>query len=79
MVGVALCFTRESPAKGRAARNVSSMASGSLTVPIELYDQRGTVLRIETTANDVSCFKRHRRSLPLRKPAPPKAGGGGGT
>jgi hypothetical protein len=31
-----------------------------------MYDKYGCVLRIETTINDVSFFKHHRKSLPSR-------------
>jgi hypothetical protein len=44
---------------------------------IKMYDKRGTVLRIETTANDVSFFKHHRKvehrdGPPTRELAPVK-------
>src|SRR5437660_2738704 len=32
-----------------------------------MYDKYGCVLRIETTINDVSCFRHHRKSLPPRR------------
>jgi hypothetical protein len=35
---------------------------------IKMYDKCGIVLRIETTTNDVSFFKHHRKSLPRRRP-----------
>jgi len=39
---------------------------------IKMYDKYGCVLRIETTINDVSFFKHHRKSLPpRRRGAPP--------
>ena len=34
---------------------------------IKMYDKYGCVLRIETTINDVSFFKHHRKSLPPRR------------
>ena len=34
---------------------------------IKMYDKYGCVLRIETTINDVSFFKHHRKSLPSRR------------
>jgi hypothetical protein len=34
---------------------------------IKMYDKFGRILRIETTSNDVSFFKHHRKSLPPRR------------
>jgi hypothetical protein len=40
--------------------------------PIKMYDKHGVVLRIETTTNDVSFFKHHRRVTATRELAPVK-------
>jgi hypothetical protein len=37
-----------------------------------MYDKHGVVLRIETTTNDVSFFKHHRRVTATRELAPVK-------
>jgi len=39
---------------------------------IKMYDKHGIVLRIETTTNDVSFFKHHRKGPPTRALAPVK-------
>jgi hypothetical protein len=41
---------------------------------IKMYDKYGCVLRIETTINDVSFFKHHRKSLPPRRRGGTSAG-----
>jgi hypothetical protein len=55
-----------------ATRPWGTLREAPLRHAIKMYDKAGIILRIETTANDVSCFKHHRQVE--HRNAPPTMG-----